>query len=361
MYKYWPYDESRFYVEDAAMGAFRIETPWLITRLQVAAASPEFNALLQMVENRENIDVRDMLLVSQILAELAKYPIAYQLPRRDESFGQDNHQAHPRTYHDNPSELGRSMGIVNPGDVPKNWLWDHEAALTFATCGRAGEEKYDPLCLLSIARRFHYIDMAENKMDILYRKIENLEDPKDRRAALAIAVRQNHYVTEKCQQALEPALTTAQSQAAQIQEYMAEEKGHDKMLAASLEALGLTPEQVPVTASIKMLMHIFEQSARTNFLGFCLSLDFFETPDFKETDSLAKALARNNADKASRALQSRKNINAHGEHEGFPSRLLEAMAPVNKEYALQALRMAELVSSYMTQTLTDLNQMIFND
>ncbi|MBY0315587.1 MAG: hypothetical protein K2Q26_08715 [Bdellovibrionales bacterium] len=361
MYKYWPYDETQFFLEDTATGAFRIETPWLITRIQVAAASPEYNALLQMVQNRENIEVQDMLLVSKILAELSKYPIAYQLPRRDENFGQDIHQAHSRTYHDNPSELGRSMGIVNPGDVPKDWLWDHEAALTFAACGRASEEKYDPLCLLSIARRFHYIDTVENKMDILYRKIENLEDPKDRKAALAIVVRQNHYVAEKCHQALETALMTAQSQAAKIQKFMAEGKSQDKILAAGLEALGLKSEQVPVTPSIKMLMHVFEQSARIHFLGFCLSLDFFEKPEFKETDSLAKALTRINADKASQILEAHKNINAHGEHEGLSSRLLEAMAPVSKEYALQALRMAELVSHYIAQTPTDLNQMIFND
>jgi hypothetical protein len=110
-----------------------------------------------------------------------------------------------------------------------------------------------------------------------------------------------------------------------------------------------------------MLMHVFEQTARTNFLGFCLSLDFFEKPEFKDIDSLAQALANINAEKASRALQAHKNINDHGEHEGFPRQLLEAMAPVDKDCALQALRMAELVSYYISQVPYDLNKMIFND
>ena len=77
MYKYWPYDETRFFIEEASNGKFRIETPWLITQIQVATSSPEQQALLEMVHNRENIRVPDMLLVSKLLGQLSKYPIAY--------------------------------------------------------------------------------------------------------------------------------------------------------------------------------------------------------------------------------------------------------------------------------------------
>lgn len=362
MSKYWPYDETLFEAIDATQGSFRITTPWLITTIEVSPQSHECEALLDISKNRETPNPKNMLTISKILSQLSKYPIAYELPRIGKDFGKDAHKIQNPINTDTPPQLAKSLNISQPGELPAEWMWDHSAIIDFSSCTGDDKNKLcDPLCLLTVARRFHYLDCADNKIGSLYKKIETLSDAKDRRAAAAIVVRQNHYVTVKCQQALQPSLQTAQSQGPLIQEFMEEEKGHDAILSKGLEAMGLKAQDVPTTLAVQNLMSAFEAAARTNFLGFCLCLDFFEKPEFTKTDSLSEVLEKLGETTAARALQAHKNINDHGEHEGFSTKLLSVMMPAAPEYVHQATKIAELVSFYISQVPYDLNQMIFND
>jgi len=355
---FWPYDETVFSIKDKNKGAFKVHTPWIESEFEIPPKSQEFKALENWIQSEGQPQPNYIPLISGVLSQLSHLPIAYQLPRKSLSFGKDTHKIIQAIDGNTPREVAQTFKLRYEKHFSEEWMWDHEAVLSFSTC-KEKADTYDPLSILTVGRRFHYLDCGDNKIAHIYQRVEKIKDNSERRSASALIVRQNHYVTAECQASLAPAIEIAQSQKSVIREFMNEEKGHDAILAGSLKAMGYAAEHVPLTPAVINLMSLLERCATHNFLAFCMALDFFEKPQFKNQDSLAEMLSKTGESLASRGLQAHKNINDHGEHEGFSGKLLSAMKPVTADYAVQALKMAELVSSSIAQVPHDLDDTIF--
>jgi hypothetical protein len=160
-------------------------------------------------------------------------------------------------------------------------------------------------------------------------------------------VRQNHYVTQQCRAALLPAAQLAGASRTEVEAFIKAEHGHDKILGVAMQALVADPEAVPVSTQTRALMRLLRFAAGRNFLAFAMAVDFFERSSYEETDPLAKLLGRGGFDKAARQINRHMEINDAGGHENVSFGFLEHMGPVPAAYALEALRLAELVTLVM--------------
>ncbi|MES2504016.1 MAG: hypothetical protein V4534_03975 [Myxococcota bacterium] len=349
--KFWPYEEVLFKATDLSRGQFALECPWLTSEFEVVPNSKNFQALTSHI---------DKPTLSPDLAELwaglSTLPIVYHLPRLY-PFGTDAHFAKEVLACESPSSCAQSLGIEADAFFEKEWTWDHDAILKMAAIGDCAF--YDPITLLSIARRFHYLDCSDNKIDELYQKVASIQDIPTRKQALATLVRQNHYVTEQCQSSLEPAMDLAGSAAQDLASFMNAERGHDKLLGRSLLALNAQSPSWAALDATQALMNILRVSAEKNFLAFCINLDFFEKPQFKEKDGLAELLENSAEFTAAKSLHIHKKINDEGGHESVPLTLLTHMRPVDKVYAHQALCLAELASFAIAQIPYQLESCLF--
>lgn len=352
---FWPYEEVQFKAVDAAKGKFSLHTPWIASTFEVAPGSTESQALLQWIEHKENTPPQYLPGLWKVLSVLQELPIAYELPRHDKIFGIDTHKNKKTFTAKTPKDFAKELGLPFSNSFTSEWSWDSDSILEFSECS-AG--LYDPLSVLSVARRFHYLDDDENKMKEIYNFVLKIKSEKERKLATAHIVRQNHFVTEKCLSSVSPALETAQSQRPLVEQFIKEEKGHDAILGVGLKAMNIKTQDLVITHAVQNLMFLLEKSGFHNFLAFCICLDFFEKPQFKDQDSLAQVLHKLGESTASRALQAHKNINDHGEHEGFSRKLLLNMKPVEKSYLIQALQMTELVSKSIIHVSHELQKLI---
>lgn len=340
----WPYDEVKLKYNPDTLEAV-ISTPWL--QAKILTRHEDANDLKQLETRMScgNVSTEDLPSVTRLFSQLCHLPFCYLLPKvnpeaKDEHHIQDN------------SLLEGSMAqvfakveskIPFPKLARAHWEWDVDAALDFATI----EGKIDPKSLLSVVKRYHALELLNSdKGNDVFAELRTMSDPAFQ-DAMGKMLRQNHYVTQKCQQALAPALVTAMSARAQIEEFQREERGHDKLLERAIKALDLVPESIPVSTSTQALMFLLEYFAGRNFLAFCMAIDAFERGNYEENDPMAQLLIDRKFDRAAQFINAHKNINDHGDHENVAVSFLFSMKGCDREYAREAIRLMELLSLTM--------------
>ena len=134
-----------------------------------------------------------------------------------------------------------------------------------------------------------------------------------------------------------------------MQGFIRAEKGHNIILEGALKSIGFTPDQLPVVEAVQVLMNLFGLIAKQNFLAFACMVDMFERNSYAKRDPLASLVEYGGLFEAGEKLNLHKDINDKGEHENVALRFLQFMAPVSKEYAVEALQLAELATLVMHQ------------
>jgi hypothetical protein len=160
-------------------------------------------------------------------------------------------------------------------------------------------------------------------------------------------LRQNHYVTERCNASLGAALATAGHAKAEVEEFIRAENGHDRILNLALESTAASAPSVPVTPQAVLLMDLLAYCGKRNFLAFAMAIDFFERSAYQESDPLAEVLREGKLDYAARQIDRHMKINDAGEHENVALSFLAPMGAVDAAYAEEALRLAELLTTMM--------------
>lgn len=356
---YWPYDEVKA-EGDCSSGLFKFSTPWLSLEVQVAEQDISRVSPLVAKLTDETLSPIDLAEVTWLFSSLKQHPLTYLLPRAQVKSNLDRHAILDARTCDSASTPHQVLHELlleadtqaferlttltdSPSDIPLEWKWDTAAALAFSQCPIG----HDPLSLLSIARRFHLLESVENnRTGELYAFLRGL-DPNSRQLkdALVRIVRQNYYVTQKCDSALRPALGLAQNAQSEVQKFIRSEAGHDVLLARALKSMGIAdPARVPVLDAVVVLMEVFRITAERNFLGFCMIVDIFERSTDPVQDPLAALLTQGGFTKAAHQINLHREINDQGEHENVALHFLDTMAPVDSEYAIEALRLAELAT-----------------
>lgn len=354
-YYYWPYDELSI-LETSKAENYIIKTPWLeLGFRQPQSSDPQWLAFLDRINNK-TLDEHDLSTVSQFLANFKEHPISYILPSQKlaldehtltdkkhlngdlfellESILQISKKLEPELYKNHELlELKKALARTQ-------WLWDHEAAVNFSSLGQV----VHPESLYTVARRYHFLEVIENENGVNYLAQLQKLDLKARQKGLANFIRQNHYVTEHCQASLAPAQKMAQSSAKLVKDFMLEEKGHDRILNKALANLGMTPKNLLVSIQSRALMAMLKYAAGRNFLAFSMAVSSFEREPPVEDNALINALKNNGFGEAAKYMTNHSDINEEGGHADIAQSFLVHMKPCSKDYALEALRLMEIIS-----------------
>lgn len=350
-----PYDELKlsFLSNQGLQSVYEISAPWFTRDFVIDETEPQ---LLQKSFDRYREGLaseKDLKVLSNLLKELAEYPLAYHAPRlinsapdQHRSLGLPLDDSSPRSMlmdllHESPREKIHRQ--FSQQKMTKKWSWDIRAALDFS----ATPSGFDPESLFSVARVFHYTHgYEENKTDSLNSLVLSLKDQETQfRQAAAIIIKQNHYVTQHCKRILTSAMTTAQSSRNLVEEFMTEENGHDLLLKRALSLICDDPSEVPLQASVITLIEVFVALAKRNFLAFTMLLDIFERSTYTEEDPFATTLKAGGQFKAAEVLNKHFLINEEGDHENVALGFLVNMASVDRGYAEETLRLMEMVTA----------------
>jgi hypothetical protein len=359
--KFWPYDEVTLERDLASADRVHVKAPWLQFSVRI---SPEHLTQTQEIVDRlksGDVTPQDIPKMSWFFSSLSKYPLAYILPRQG-TFGTDEFSSvAPELPTESPKNLMQKIASQSEhsatldafaGRVLKSdWTWDQDAALEFSNTG-AG---YDPESLYSIARRFHLLnDLENNVTGPLIDYVRSLKNQTEKfRKASAVIVRQNHYITEKCDVTLRAALPSAQGAEEEILEFIQAEAGHDKILLKALKSLGTTPESVPTLDATISIMDVFRYVGKRNLLAFAMVVDIFERTSYDEQDPMAAVLIEGGESTAGAQMDTHREINDAGEHENVALGFLQTMKPVSEAYAREALFLAELATLVIHQLSAD--------
>lgn len=341
---FWPYDEVKIEGDAQEKTRFYLKSPWLSFQFNVAEpANLEVLGVLEKMDSG-NLTREDLELVSSVLSSLSHYPVAYLLPR-NQSFGNDQHQVTG-----SPLDLSSPEALFKTtfkdrfsafkSALPKEWLWDVDQALEFSQVPGG----YDPYSLFSVLRRFHLLnDLENNETQKLFEHIQCLsKNPEAFKKASALILRQNHYVTVRCEEVLSGALTTAQSADGEIKEFIEAESGHDKIVGKAITSLGYQIDDVEVVDVSEILMDFFKASGQRNLLAFSAIVDVFERSSYREEDPFTSVLNEGGLSDAGKMVDIHREINDSGDHENAALEFLENMKPVDEAYAREAFRLAEL-------------------
>lgn len=372
---YWPYDEVSLST-NPERNKITVTSPWIEATMSVTDDNKtKLQALLQKFANQA-LAADDMGLVNWFFKDFSKYPFCYILAAEKEGDKLNRHALVDRRLLDGSVEEVLSKTLENgycegsdigPSDVSQvmanlhrqRWDWDADAAMSFAKIG----EKVHPESLFSVIRRFHLLDVLEtNKARKDFNFIEGLKGDQFSLAA-GLMVRQNHYVTQKCHSSLMPAVAKAGNAAHLVENFIKEENGHDRILNVAMKSFAQEPESVPVSLQTKALMHLLKFAAQRNFLAFAMAVDGFERSSYEETDPLAQLLIKGGFEKAAMQINRHMDINDAGEHENVACSFLQYMAPCDPEYALEAIRIAELITLVMnslTESTVELFKLVLN-
>lgn len=352
---FWPYDEISLSINDADTHAL-VRTPWLEASVKLDESNQSKIALLASKFQTQNLLPEDIGLINWFFAEFKNLPFCYILPtpKTAESLDQARLQDESLLHLSLDAFLRTTCATILTAKLDdaavsealnlarSSWDWDVQAAMQFATLG----DKIHPESLLSVARRYHLLDlMADKHAGKVFDKVRELP-ASDFKLAAAIMVRQNHYVTQQCQAALLPALEIAAGARDLVERFIKEENGHDRILGVALQSVTETEDSnaMPVSVQTQLLMHLLQFSARKNFLAFAMVVDMFERSTFEKMDPLARLLADGGFTKAASQVNRHKEINDAGDHENVACSFLQFMAPCDSQYALEALRIAEALS-----------------
>lgn len=342
-----PYEELKITVLSA--NEYRLETPWHGLQIAVEASAATHAVLVAYSENR--LQAADLGHISNFLKSL-NLPFHYILPHESVQ-ACDTHTltAAAKFSYQTKSDFRKALGLTASA---ADWSWDTEAILNFA---KLSEHKFSPASILSVVRRFHLLDCADqDRTSDLYDNCQAgmLSTSHDIRKILATIVYQNYYVTAKCQESLEPATALAQSATDFLTDFMRDEEGHDLLMMRAVSSLDNSPKDLYLAESTQNIMRLLKVSGQMNFLAFGLAVDFFEKPNFGTTDPLAELLLFHGQTVAADCLQKHKDINDGGEHDAMALDLLSSMKPVTKDFALFAIHLAEILTDEMTAVTAEL-------
>lgn len=333
----WPYEELKVEKLGDDPRAFHFQTPW---HSSVVRTTDEGAALFDRLFLQDVTALSPEHLLdgfSKALSGLIHEPYAYVLPDLGAVSTLLDEVAGPAP------RMARDSAEASGG---ADWTWDAETALALAQI--PGTDFYSPLSLFSVMRRFFFLQASEtDRTRDLYASLGELS-PADARDALAFVISQNLFVTQRCDEALSAALPRAGAGESVLMDFIASERGHDRIMEAALRELPqVSPGALDVHPSTADLMDVFTRVAQNHFLAFAFAVNLFERPHVGEVHPLTALLRKFGFVAAAEKYEQHHQINEAGDHDQVGLELIREMPPVTRKYAEKALRWGELMTHTM--------------
>lgn len=344
---FWPYEELQV-TKLAEPGTFRFETPWYASVVTTDADGERLFEKAFFHEAGAELPPAELLsLYARLFAPLMHEPFAYILPAPGDSALAAEGQGLAEDVFQTPKTFAKAFDL--PADFfPEEWSWDADAILAMSACA---EGAHSPLSLFSAFRRFFYLEaMEHDRTRSLYRDLPSIAGPSHMAPALAFVISQNLHVTQRCAAVLGAAEPQAGNALEALREFAKAERGHDRIMAGALAAFPspLPPWSLEVHPATGLLMDLFHQLARFNFLAFAFAVHLFERPQFEDVHPVTKLLREHGLDKAADRYEVHHRINDDGDHDHIGFDLIRVLPPLSSVAARQAVRWAEAMSRVMS-------------
>jgi hypothetical protein len=301
----WPYDECKFVFDQKTL-ELKISTPWQKATFSVASTkASQFEQLISALETPPTAG--SLAFISKILSPFANHPFFYFLPR----------------------PLKKDLVLKNDSSLSSTTQenWDTDLALQLS---RIDNDNYDAVSLLTVLRRYYLLELLEKISDSpVLSLISQSSDGEKSKKALALLVRQNHFVTASCDDMLTPAIDLHPASAEKIREFIAAERGHDKILAHALKSMNVSPENEKILRSTMDLTTFFKTQATEDILTFSFMVDIFERSSNGE-HPLARVLREKGFEAAAKAIQNHANINIEEEHHNEGLEIIEGLGGISE-------------------------------
>ncbi len=211
-------------------------------------------------------------------------------------------------------------------------------------------EAHDPLTAFTEIRREALLEQARlARAADPERSLARLLDRAEAESATAfarvaaLALRQSWHVTVAAPPAIFPAVRRFPQLAPLLRAYLADEAGHDALMAQSLAALGVdAPRTLRLLPAARRLTQLLAASARTNPLALaCLIAGFEGQPSSEHRCLFAERLARGPFPAAARGVATHAKINGAHQHAAVGKHMSLAIGTtVEAEHIGEARRMA---------------------
>lgn len=232
-------------------------------------------------------------------------------------------------------------------DIPSSWSWDIEEICMASHISKSSE--YDSLSVgsLLIGKMLGLEAHTKNQRITLPQQLDILrqKDEDNFFNLCKILMRQTHYITCKFQEYAPYALRCFPEALQEIEAFIREEVGHDKLMSNSLKALRChQPEKVGVLPEIALLMDLFRFASDNFPLAFACLISFFEGMSYTESDPIADVLLKSSCPEAAKGYQIHFNINKEHQHKDTALHLLQKLPPRNKQEVIATARTVELAA-----------------
>ncbi len=232
-------------------------------------------------------------------------------------------------------------------ELASEWQWDLEEIYRISAV--EGSTYFDPLSIVSFLKgKMLEIDaQGSHYRQGLPSLLEELRKSDEEKffAFMRNLIKQTHYITQHFQQYSPLSLKSFAPAAEEIRQFIAEEKGHDKLMEASLGALGASPEELDPFQEVVFLMEGFREAAELSPLAFTLMVGFFEGGNYGYSDPLADVLKASSKPKAGLGYERHFEINKSEHHNQVINNLAEKLDLQTKNQVAFATRIVELISN----------------
>ncbi len=340
-----PYPETKAQWIDRTKGTFAIRTPWIEINAEIdpQEAVPLQRALDSVNNFHLGPSPAQAKEAHYLLEQFSEHPIAYSRPRPLGKFS-------PPPV--NSSRLAELNSVL--AQLPSPPLWDHEAILN--RCRIEHTDLFDAVSVIGCLRRHRLVDTAANKH--IQKQVADLGQLKnlDRPLFLSIMRRvleHSLYITRSAVPSLEGALGLLDAADKLLKDFIRSETGHDILVSKSLKALGgyHTDLENHLLEEVLILVRTLRMSASLSLLTLAGLIEGFEGVSYDEEPNNIWHLLDNIEEfpKAARGVREHQRINDQHHHADICIQLAALLAPVTREEAQLALRIAEGSESLRTR------------
>ncbi len=348
MVTYYPYPQLEIHwIHDTSR--FKLNLPWVELEVEVTDDDlPWVEKAIGLLNNTPG-DPR----VQKFLSLLNHHFIAYHAPHPKESSEKklddmDIKDIPLATPEDLIRWIAPSCNLSQDYmDILTSWQWD---VLEIAGISKIPETPYyDPLSVITFlwgkvltvdAEGGIYREKLTQGLDAL--RVQNEASFFEYMKKL---IRQTHYITEKFQEYCPLALTTFTQGTSAINQFIEEEKGHDKLMSSSLKILDCDdPSQIAPYSQTVILMEAFKKAAQTCPLAFTALVGFFEGGTYGASDPLADILKKSSKPKAAQGYARHFDINRDHHHNKVIYNLAAKIPAVSYDAVVFVSRLLELTA-----------------
>lgn len=291
--------------------------------------------------------------VQKFLEQLKDYTVAYVASRKKEEFGvvgdvtfkEISNQQQFKSPHTLAQSLDQDAYQEIQEALPPQWEWPIEEVLRVSKI--AGSNLYDPLTIVTylVGQRLASESFSEELRKELPQKLDRLRIKDEDRffEVMKTLIRQTHYITNTFEKCMSLSLDSFQQARELIIGFIEEEKGHDRLMEASLRELGCNnPNLLKPFATTTLVMNIFKWAASYSPLAFTLLIGYFEGADYQDTDPLAEVLKVSSKPKAARGYALHHEINKNEQHNTMITELANYLEPQSENQIICAAHILEL-------------------